>query len=349
MYQYEKLINTLLNELQGTPSPVNLPSPAPAPTEGSYTGPGSYKQPQPATTTANLANLPARANAPTLKLPTPKPTVRIGAGNLVGATISLVALGVGGYNYLRREWEKKQQPIPMTTPPGYKPGDVVLPPLKPGEQGFAVPAPLAPPTPREQPQPLPAEPAEPAPQKQPKVVPVPPIIPLRPDTPAPQPDKQLVTPKEPPATPETPEEPDGSEQTRKYIPGQEKQTPPPEPSDTGRKNIPPLMPIPLTSNDEIKPGKADDFDFKAYPQGYNPDEPYGRWGPKSASRDTRQTAPLDLVKQTFTGQQPEVTSATPETETGPWAKRYKRYKDQYKANPEAGQPTTFGNILKKSK
>jgi len=370
MDQYERLVNTLLNELRGTPSPVNLPSPAPTPTEGSYTARGGYTPASKPTTTANLANLPARADAPTLRppvsrIPTPRPTVRPGGGGLVGAIATGLALGWGGYNLIRKGWEKKQQPIPMTTPTGYKPEDIILPPLKPGEQGFAVPAPLAPPTPKEQPQPLPAEPA---PQKQPKVVPVPPIIPLRPETPAPQPNKQPAVPKEPPATPETPEEPDSSEQTRKYIPspltntkpaleptnttsgdvGKEEKTPPPGPSNTDRKNILPLIPIPSTP-EEIKPGKADDFDFKAYPQGYNPDEPYGRWGPKSASRDTRQTAPVDLVKQIFTGQQPEVTSATPETEAGPWAKRYKRYKDQYEANPKAGQPTTFGNILKKSK
>ena len=131
-------------------------------------------------------------------------------------------------------------------------------------------------------------------------------------------------------------------------PGAENATPIPEPTDASGKYPPPVPPVD-TSRKAIKPGRADEFDFKSYPQGYNPDEPYGRWGPKSAYRDTTQTSPWDLIKQTFTGTEPEVTSATPETETGPWAKRYKRYKDQYQANPEAGQPTSFGNILKKSK
>ena len=112
---------------------------------------------------------------------------------------------------------------------------------------------------------------------------------------------------------------------------------------------PPIIP-PTLSPDEVKSQKSDQFDFKSYPQGYNPEEPYGRWGPTSARRDNTKASPEYIIKQPFNSDiEPPVVSATPDTETGPWKKRYKRYKDWYEANPQAGQPTSFGNILKKSK
>lgn len=357
MYRYGKIVDSLLIELQGAPGPIKAPELPPTPTAGTITSPGGYVQTSPTVTTTGTPAKPPAALKPLGRPPTPKP-----GGGTIGAIITGLALGWDAYQYLRKEWEKKQQPIPMTMPPGYKEGDVVLPPLKPNEQGFAVPTPTAPPiTPPTPPEQQPEQP------KKPKVVPIPPVIPLRPETqPEPTPEPQPVEP--PPSTPSTPGEKPSPESgviptpAATSEPVKPKEPGPGETGDTGRgsatgdqtdqgtgkpKIIPP--PIPNIPDEDVIPGRGETFDFKAYPQGYNPDEPYGRWGPKSARRDTTQTSPTDLIKQTFTGQEPEVTSATPETETGPWAKRYKRYKDLYQQNPNAGQPTSFGNILKKSK
>jgi hypothetical protein len=383
MDRYNELTNSILTELVKPPSqPPALVSPTAG--TANITAPIAVK-PSTLPTTATSTGLPAN--------PLLRPQVRTpirGGGGALAAALTLAAVGWDVYKAIRAKYQERNQPIPMTMPPGYKEGDVILPPVKPGGQGFAVPQPIKPAilpdtAPEQQPEQTPQKPItlpnvvpgkpdyevpgkpspEPRPMPQPR-----PVIPPKPrpsEEPLPQPAPQPVpqpTPVPPSKTstgfkvdtarasendPQSKNKRFGGFDTNtgKGTDGEAPFVPP------AGKIIPPV-PLPVTpsatSPDEVKSQKADQFDFKSYPQGYNPDEPYGRWGPTSARRDNTKASPEYIIQQPFNSdEEPPIVSATPETETGPWAKRYKRYKDWYNANPEAGQPTSFGNILKKSK